>query len=218
MLGALMSRLHRPVYNARLENLQRRISPHLKAGDRVLDVGCGSGMLGKALEGAADVIVVGLERAPRQGAVIPVIGYDGRRIPFSDGSFDVVVLADVLHHEEDPERLLAECARVSRRLLVIKDHKADNWFQYLRICLIDWAANAPYGVPCLYRYASGQQWSDLHARMEHRLILQLLSVDLYPPGVDRVFGRRLQYFAVVDIRDAGKRFRASAAVVSKNVV
>jgi SAM-dependent methyltransferase len=200
MIGALMKQLHRPVYRARLEELRRRVVPFLEPADRVLDVGCGYGELGKILAEAADVRLEGLERAPRPDALVPVTAYDGGRIPFPDHSFDVVILADVLHHEEEPERLLAECIRVARRLLVIKDHKADTRFQHLRVSFMDWAANAPYAVPCLYRYNSGAAWRAQLRRLGHPVLLELDAIDLYPRGVNLVFGRRLQYMAVIDVR------------------
>ncbi len=199
MLAALMKGLHRPIYLSRLNELTRQIVPHLKPGDEVLDVGCGFGELGRTLADSADVRVTGLERAPRGNELIPVAPYDGGTIPFPDGNFDAVILADVLHHERDPERLIGECARVARRLLIIKDHKADTWFQHKRVSLMDWAANAPYDVPCLYRYLSQAGWDDLHRRMRHQVVARLNGMDLYPPMVNLIFGGKLQYMAIVDV-------------------
>ena len=117
MIGWVMKRMHEPVYRARQAELVRCIAPHLRPGDRVLDVGCGFGALGKALmESPAtpeDVVVEGLESVPRDGAMIPITAYEGDTIPFEDNQFDVVMLADVLHHEPEPDRLIAECKRVA---------------------------------------------------------------------------------------------------------
>ncbi len=38
-MKTLMRRLHAPIYEARVRELVRQITPHLRAGDRVLDVG-----------------------------------------------------------------------------------------------------------------------------------------------------------------------------------
>lgn len=154
----LMRWLHRPIYRYRVATLVRHIAPRLREGDRVLDVGCGSGMLGRSLLDSplrpANLHVTGLERAGRNVEMIPAQYYGGGRMPFASAAFDVVILADVLHHESDPHQLLDECARVSRRLIVIKDHVKSGILAQARISVLDWAANRPYGVSCLYRYNS----------------------------------------------------------------
>ena len=52
---------------------------------------------------------------------VPVTPFDGEHLPFADGSFDAVILVDVLHHASDPLALMREALRVSRGLLVVKD-------------------------------------------------------------------------------------------------
>lgn len=200
MLRRLMSTMHAPIYESRLRVLVSHITSHLRPGDRVLDVGCGGGTLGAALMEAADgVTVSGLERFKRGGEPIEVVEYDGGDIPLDDDSYDVVILADVLHHEEDPDRLIDECARVSSRLLIIKDHKVQGLLAHARISFMDWAANAPYGVKCLYRYNTLPAWRTSHERHELGLVEEMTSMKLYPPVVNVVFGGTLQYLAVLDV-------------------
>ena len=198
-----MQAMHGPVYRSRLRALTAAIQRHLRAGDRVLDVGCGFGHLGRSLLEApgtpAGVTVRGLESAVRDGARIEIDAYDGRTMPHADNSFDIVILADVLHHEHDPDRLIAECKRVSRRLLIIKDHKREGLLAQPRIALIDWAANAPYGVPCLYRYLTWGEWNDCLARHGLKPVDQQRAMDLYPPVYNLLFGRRLQYFVAAAV-------------------
>lgn len=200
ILGGLMTAMHRPVYAARMKELIRRIVPHLRENDRVLDVGCGAGTLGRAIMDAPGcpkgVTVTGLERFKRGGEPIEVVAYDGVTIPFAPRTWDVVILADVLHHEEDPDRLIRECARVSRRLVIVKDHQVRGPLAQQRISLIDWAANAPYGVKCLYRYNTPRQWADTPQRHGLKLIAEVSSMNLYPFGYNILFGRKLQYMGV----------------------
>lgn len=203
----LMRRLHEPIYHARLRELIRQIVPLLQPGDRVLDVGCGGGMLGKAVLDAPDrpanVVVQGLETAPRGDEPIEVLAYDGQRFPLADRSVDVVILADVLHHERDPDHLLRECRRVTRRLMVIKDHKPEGPLAWSRVALIDWAANAPYGVPCLFRYRTTAQWHAAFAELNVQVEREHRSMSLYPPVINWLFGGRLQYLAVLRVRSNG---------------
>jgi SAM-dependent methyltransferase len=201
MIRSLMQAMHGPIYRSRLRELLARIVPHLRPGDRVLDVGCGNGTLGRAIMDAPTcpkgVQVEGLERFKRGGEPIEVHAYDGKDFPFQSASFDMVIVADVLHHEEDPFRLLGECARVSRRLVVIKDHQLKGLLARQRVSFIDWAANAPYGVVCLYRYNTPAEWARVPARYGLEVVEQLGSMKLYPPLVNTLFGGGLHYFAVL---------------------
>jgi SAM-dependent methyltransferase len=129
--------------------------------------------------------------------LIPVEEYDGGTIPQPDQSVDVVILADVLHHEADPNRLLAECVRISRRLIVIKDHKPEGLFGHARICLLDWAANDPYAVPCLYRYHTLRQWRETFSQHGLQLGREWTRLRLYPFPYWFFFPDRLQYMAVL---------------------
>ena len=89
---------------------------------------------------------------------------------------------------------------MAARRVIVKDHKIDGLLARQRISFIDWAANAGYGVPCLYEYYSGPEWSDLLETcglQEERVVD---SIDLYPAGLNLLFGKRLQYLAVASGR------------------
>jgi len=92
------------------------------SGRRVLDAGCGGGLVARTLA-EAGAVVVGLDRSlgslrvargavgPRDGSFHPVRG-QLERLPFADGAFDVVVAADVLEHVPDLPAAVGEIARV----------------------------------------------------------------------------------------------------------
>src|SRR5215210_4978473 len=99
-----------------------------RAGERVLDLGCGAGRFVAALRDAgADPVGVelseaALERARRNvlGADLRPLGEDGA-LPLEDASVDLVWCSEVLEHVPDTAGLLSEARRVLRtggRLLV----------------------------------------------------------------------------------------------------
>lgn len=81
---------------------------------RVLDVGCRSGHLRRAL-GGQPVRYYGLDLRPPA----EIIGSVEGALPFGDGTFDVVVALDVLEHTDDIHGSLAEACRVARRHVVL---------------------------------------------------------------------------------------------------
>ena len=92
-------------------------------GAKLLDVGCGDGQVDQLIAAQrADLAVEGIDVLVRPATHIPVQSFDGVDIPYADGSFDVVLFLDVLHHSRNPLRLLREGARVARSAIVIKDH------------------------------------------------------------------------------------------------
>lgn len=87
---------------------------------RILDVGCGAGVLGAKLRARQPCAVTGIERDPvaagaARNVLDRVVDLDldlAMPLPFATGAFDCVVCADVLEHLRDPARLLAEFGRV----------------------------------------------------------------------------------------------------------
>ena len=107
---------------ARFDYFRRVFGPF--AGKRVLDVGCGGGILAErfAADGANVVGVdpmfaccrAGREHAASSSLVIDYARMRGESLSFASGSFDVVVAADVLEHVDDLPRVLGEVSRVLR--------------------------------------------------------------------------------------------------------
>lgn len=83
----------------------------------ILDVGCGTGLLMQEMQQFGQVEGVDMsERAVaycRERGLNPVVG-SADHLPFSDGSFDVVVMLDVLEHLEDDSAGAREVNRVLR--------------------------------------------------------------------------------------------------------
>ena len=105
----------------------RALYPYLLAelsrtkGDRLLDLGCGTGALtAQVLEQDPRRQVAGLDLSEGMlararaslGDRAALVQGDSEHLPFPDGSFDVVYSCDSFHHYPDPAAVLAEVGRV----------------------------------------------------------------------------------------------------------
>jgi 2-polyprenyl-3-methyl-5-hydroxy-6-metoxy-1,4-benzoquinol methylase len=120
----------------RVQEKLTAIEPFLDTADRVLDVGAGNCILCRQLEQHGyNVVPVDRENLSFADEIVPVT-YDGTTLPFSDDSFDVALLITMLHHVPDPEAVLAEVARVARRIIVIEEIY-ENLFEKYSTYVID---------------------------------------------------------------------------------
>ena len=97
----------------------------LRSEARVLEIGCGTGAVTRAIAELPDVAeAVGIDpsaifiehaRAQTEGtSKLSFVVGDGRELPLETGSFDAVVCHTSLCHIPGPERVLAEARRVTR--------------------------------------------------------------------------------------------------------
>jgi SAM-dependent methyltransferase len=112
-----------------LERFRSRMLAELQPLEprRVLDAGCGEGVVTAWLAGAlleATVTAVdareeALREFERRNPELEATRADLYALPFEDGSFDLVVATEVLEHLDRPRDALRELARVSSRHLFL---------------------------------------------------------------------------------------------------
>ena len=147
----------------------------LRGDETVLDVGCGRGLL---LIGAAKRLTTGkavgvdiwqaedlsgnrpeatLENARLEGVAerVEVKDGDARRLPFADGTFDVIVTKEVLHNiynAAERDTAVREIARVLRpggRLVLADVRHTGRYAQVLRECGLEDLRRSAESVPAL---------------------------------------------------------------------
>jgi SAM-dependent methyltransferase len=192
----LIDRMHGVVFNRRVRVLGGHVATLLPEGASVLDVGCGDGNLALAVQQhRPDVVIEGIDVLLREHTHIPVTLFDGATIPHGDGSFDVVLFVDVLHHTDDPLPLLREAARVARRAVVIKDHTAEGFLANPTLRFMDRVGNARFGVSLPYNYWRRRQWVEAFAGLGLTTEAWIDELGLYPGWANWVFGRSLHFIA-----------------------
>lgn len=106
--GFLLTRYERTLARVAIEELLGQVS------GRILDAGCGVGLIGRFYPGldlyGLDASFPLLEQI--QSGYRLLIEGSAEELPFKDGAFDVVLSLNMLHHVINPERAMAELARV----------------------------------------------------------------------------------------------------------
>ncbi|HLF74180.1 MAG TPA: class I SAM-dependent methyltransferase [Anaerolineales bacterium] len=133
-------------HGGKLTMIDELIRPHLRAGSRLLEIGCGAGnlLLQAAVRGsypvALDLAMQSLTfvrsrlqqarcgpEAPGGFACTQAVG---ELLPLADESFDCALLSEVIEHLEAPQTTLREAQRVLRpggRLLVTTPNYRSLW-------------------------------------------------------------------------------------------
>jgi ubiquinone/menaquinone biosynthesis C-methylase UbiE len=105
-------------YHALLDELEMNIVTPFAQGRRVLEVGCGTGLILERLARSADEawgvdVSPGMLRSARERGLSVVVG-SATSLPFADASFDLVCSFKVLAHVPDIEQALREITRVTK--------------------------------------------------------------------------------------------------------
>lgn len=93
--------------------------------NRILDVGCGEGMVLEQLRKDLFVPSLGIDLDPDrihlakdQAGDIPFIIGNAQELPFGDNSIDLVMFLEVLEHVGEPDTVLQEALRVTSKYLL----------------------------------------------------------------------------------------------------
>jgi demethylmenaquinone methyltransferase/2-methoxy-6-polyprenyl-1,4-benzoquinol methylase len=140
-----------------------------QAGERILDVATGTGMVAAELRARADCTVVGLDQSPQmlaaartrfagEGARVELVEGEAERLPFEDASFDALTFTYLLRYVEDPPATMRELARVVRpggRVASLEFGVPPR-----RVPREAWRLYTAIGLPTLGRMAS-REWAEV---------------------------------------------------------
>ena len=115
-------------------------------GEKILDLGAGNGLLALEIKKqlAKDVVLVDV--LDYNLTDLPLFLYDQEgNVPLEDREVDTTVLYTVLHHASDPEHLLKEATRVTKRRLIIMEAYVEEDYILMTNSFFDWFYNRVVG-------------------------------------------------------------------------
>jgi SAM-dependent methyltransferase len=190
----------RLVFNRRTSVLAAWLAPLFPRNASILDIGCGDGTIDQELlKRRPDVSIVGIDLFARPSSRISITVFDGKHIPYGDGSFDVATFIDVLHHTQHPEVLLRQAKRVAKKAIVIKDHFRDGFLADATLRLMDWVGNAAHGVALPYNFWSHEEWETAFRSLSLEPDKIVCPLRLYPMPASLIFDRDLHFIARLPI-------------------
>jgi len=146
-------------------------------GSIVLDLGCGDGKVGQLLCERKNCMVTLMDIMDYNKTSIPLVPYNGRDIHYPDNFFDHVLLLTVLHHSDDPVRVMGEALRVADQSVIIIESVYFNELHRQINKLFDWFYNRVLNNPRInvpFNFLTPEAWVALFeklggkvAHMEH---------------------------------------------------
>jgi SAM-dependent methyltransferase len=131
-----LKRAHHNWVNKKIQ----RFESFLQKSGKIIDLGCGNGYVCAQLKSKGFAVTpVDVRNLSKVKEINPVI-YDGLNLPFEDYAFESCLLLTVLHHCEQPLKVIKEACRVSHELIIIEDVYS-NWMQKILTQSIDLIVN-----------------------------------------------------------------------------
>lgn len=137
--------------------------PFLSKNEKVLDFGGGDLSLAKTLKKkipSLQISGVDVVDFPERPKNIPLVVYDGKKLPFKNNSFDTVISFYVFHHCNSAEKSFAECLRVAKKRVIIGESIPRYRLEIPVMKFLDWLTNVwkSEDVPLPYEFYSLEKW------------------------------------------------------------
>ncbi|MCR4261082.1 MAG: class I SAM-dependent methyltransferase [Candidatus Colwellbacteria bacterium] len=154
--------------DSRTKDILRVITPYLKIGDRIIDIGSGDCTVAKNLRKKGYKITpLDVKDKSVHQNIRPTI-YDGQSMPFPDNSFDVALLITVLHHTKKPVEVLRETLRVAPRIIVMEDLYESIFQKYLTFIMDSLLNLEFFGHP--HTNMTERQWEGVFKKLGLKII------------------------------------------------
>jgi SAM-dependent methyltransferase len=155
-------------YEIAAEKMAKEIKEFV-IGEKILDLGCGSGIFGKKIKEKFKREIVGIDIVDKRVVDVPFKIYNGKKIPFPENYFDLVIISFVLHHTQDPISILKEARRVGKRLIIFEDLPEGIFGKIY--CFLHWISwNLFFGKSPKFNFHKTKEWKEIFKNLGLKLI------------------------------------------------
>jgi ubiquinone/menaquinone biosynthesis C-methylase UbiE len=160
------------IYDRAAKRMCLDCAEFIKEGDKILDLGCGSGIVAKNFQDFFKTEILGVDIEDKRIFPIPLQLIDGKLLPFDDLKFDVILISYVLHHTKDPEKLLLESKRVGKRIIIFED-LPEGVFSKLRCSFHEKSYNLLFQRKNQkFTFKTEKEWKDLFRKLRLKVVSQ----------------------------------------------
>jgi ubiquinone/menaquinone biosynthesis C-methylase UbiE len=156
------------------------IEPFIDEGSQVLDLGSGTGWVGKRIQERKGCMVRLVDVLDCNETDLPLTLYDGKSIPHPDRSFDITLLMFVLHHTTNDLQILREAARVSRRRIVVVEDTPRNPLERFVDRTCDTLMSLQHGYFNPANYKTTAEWERIFATLGLRVGARVIEKPFIP--------------------------------------
>lgn len=163
-------RIFSKIYEKGAQKMCRECRGFIEKDDKILDLGCGSGIVAKNFQDFFEAKVLGVDIKDNRIFPIPFQIIDGKSLPFKDLSFDIVLISYVLHHTREPVALLREAKRVAKKIIIYED-LPEGFFSQLR-CVFHQAGYNLFFEKERYKFnfKTEKEWEEIFKELELKVI------------------------------------------------
>jgi SAM-dependent methyltransferase len=158
-----------------------QIEPFIEDGSTVLDLGCGNGKVGELISSRKSCHVALADVIDFNQTNLPFFKYGGRDLLFHDGEFEHVLLLTVLHHCDDPIKVMGEALRVADKSVIVIESVHFNRLHKELNRFLDWFVNHVLVNPDInlpFNFLTPTAWAALFERLGGKVVhMEHLGID-----------------------------------------